>query len=142
MGWTWRLAQGGGGGLGEAEMEDLACFDQARHGADGVFDGSIGIDAMLVVEIDVIDVEALQAGIAGFADVVGLAVDGADAGVAGIADDAELGGEHDLVAPALDGASDEFFVGGAIHVGGIEEGDAEFEGAMDGGDGFVVVARP
>jgi len=58
-----------------------------------------------------------------------------------VGDHAELGGQHDLVTPALQGAADEFFVGvRAVDLGGVEEGDAEVEDAVDGADGLGVVA--
>src|SRR5207249_10866313 len=48
----------------------------------------------------------------------------------------------DLVAPAADPAPDELLVGvGAVHVGGVEEVDAEVERAVDGRDRFAVVVR-
>ena len=58
-----------------------------------------------------------------------------------VADVAELGGEHDLVAAVLDRPADELLVGErAVHVGGVEEVDAEVEGAVDRGDRLGVVA--
>ena len=66
-------ADGGGRGFGEAEVFDLAGLDELGHGADGVFDGGVGIDAMLVVEVDVVEAKALEAGVAGLVDVLRLA---------------------------------------------------------------------
>ena len=55
--------------------------------------------------------------------------------VVGVADDAELGREEDLVAAAGDRPPDQLLVGvGAVHVGGVEERDAELEGAVDRAD--------
>jgi len=130
-----------GAGLGESDMTDLAFLDELRHGVDGFFDGRVGVDAVLVVEVDVIDAETAQAALAGFADIVGFAVDAAGPGIGGVANDAEFGGEDDFVALAHDGASDELFVSvRSVDVGGVEEGDAEIDGLVDGGDGFGVVA--
>ena len=127
-----RPADGGGRGLGQAEVADLAGLDELGHGADGLLDRDGLVDAVLVVEVDVVDAEALQRGVAGRADVVGAAVD-ADHGAVGEALVAELGGELDLVAPAGDGLADELLVGeGAVHVGGVEEGHAEVERPVDG----------
>ena len=59
----------------------------------------------------------------------------------GVRDHAELGGEHDLVAAALDGPADEFLVDvRAVDLGGVDECHPEVEGAVDGADGFGVVA--
>ena len=40
-------------------------------------------------------------------------------------------------------SADEFFVRvGTVDFGGIEKSDTQFEGAMEGGDGLVIVVRP
>ena len=68
-----------------------------------------------------LDAEALERGVAGLEDILGPAVD-AEAGPVRPALVAELGRQHDLVAPTGDGAADEFLVGErAVHVGRIEE---------------------
>ena len=57
------------------------------------------------------------------------------------ADDAELGGEDDAVALALEGAAHQLLVGAApVHVGGVEEGDAELQCVVDGLDRFRFAA--
>src|SRR5215472_3976545 len=94
-----RLAQRLRARFGESEMAHLAFFHELSHRADGFFDRSVGIDAVLVVEIDVINAETVQAGFAGLAYVFGLAINAAGHGIGGIANDAELRGEDDLVAP-------------------------------------------
>ena len=59
---------------------------------------------------------------------------------AGVGDEPELGGEHHVVAAALDGPADEFLVDvRAVDLGGVDEVDAEVERAVDGADGFGVV---
>ncbi len=132
-------AEGGGSGLRHAEVADFAGGDELGHSTDGVFDRGVGIDAVLVVEVDVVDAEALEAGVAGLANVFGPAVDAEEFAV-GAAHVAELGGENDAVAAVADGAADELLVAsGAVHVGGVEEVDAGVEGAVDDGDGFGVV---
>ena len=46
---------------------------------------------------------------------------------------AEFGGEHDLLALALDGAADQRLVAAdPVHVGGVEKRDPEIEGDADG----------
>ena len=57
-----------------------------------------------------------------------------------VGDEPELGGDLHLVAAALDGLADDFFaVEGAVDLGGVDVGDAEVEGAVDGADRLVVV---
>ena len=61
-------------GLAQAERAHLALLDQPRHGADRVLDRNIGIDAVLIVEIDHIDAEPLEARLAGGRHIFGPAV--------------------------------------------------------------------
>jgi len=54
---------------------------------------------------------------------------------------AEFGREHHLIPAVGDGFADEFLVGeGAVHVRRIDKGNAELYGAVDGGDGLILVA--
>ena len=80
-----------------------------------------------------VEAEPPEAVVAGLPDVLRLAADAARRRVGLAADVAELGGEDDLVASAPDGLADQrFVVADAIHIGGVEEVDAEVEGAVDG----------
>src|SRR6267378_6853524 len=109
-------------------MADLAFLDQFRQSANRFFNWCLRIDAVLVIEVNVLDAQPLQTSFAGLLHVVGLAVDAAGIGIAGIADNSELCGQYDFVAPALDRASDELFVRvWPVDVGGVEEVNAEFE---------------
>ena len=57
-----------------------------------------------------------------------------------VRDHAELGGEDDPVAPILEGAAHKLFVGvGAIDLGGVDEGDAEIQGAVNRSDGLGLI---
>src|SRR5437867_669370 len=127
--------------LGEAEPAHLARAHEVGHRTHGVLDRGARVHPVLVVEVDRLDAEALQAPVACGAHVLRPPVDGAHPRVVA-AHDAELGGDDDLVAPAADPAPDELLVGvGAVHVGGVEEVDAEVERAVDGRDRFAVVVR-
>jgi hypothetical protein len=126
--------------LGEAEMAHLALAHEIGHRPHRVLDGRVGIDPVLVVEIDHLHLEPPQARVAGLAHVIGLSAD-AEARPVGSAHIAELGGEHHLVAPVGDGAAHQLLVmADAVHVGGVEEGHAELDGAVDRGDGLALVA--
>ena len=77
-----------GGGLpdgrrrrfGQAQVADLALADKVGHGADGLFDGRIGIDPVLIVEVDDLDAQPLQTRLAAGFDVVRPAVDALETG--------------------------------------------------------------
>ena len=59
-----RAADRLGAGLGEADVADLALLHQFGHRADGLLDRRVGVDAVLVVEVDVVDAQALQRALA------------------------------------------------------------------------------
>ena len=88
--------------LGQAEVADLAGGDQLGHRPDGVLDGHARVRAVQVVQVDVVDAEPLERGVAGLRHVRGRAVDAHPLPVP--EDVAELGGQHDLVAAVGDGA--------------------------------------
>src|SRR3954462_7231397 len=92
-----RAANGGRGSFRETDEADLPFPDELRHGAHCLLDRRIRIDAVLIVEIDVIDTEAPQRAFAGAADVVGLSVN-AEERAFGRAHVTELGGDDDAIA--------------------------------------------
>ena len=102
--------------------------------------GTFGIDPVELVEIDVRDAKSLQARLAGRADVLGPPVDPAHARVSRLAHDAALGGQHHPIAAIADGAADQLLVlVRPVHVGGVEQIDAEVERAVDRGDRLGLV---
>src|SRR6185369_9922602 len=128
-------------GFRESDEANLSAFHQFGHCPDRFFYGSFGIDAMLVVEIDVIDAKALQGGIAGSTNVFRLATYSPVARVLFLANIGELGSEEYLVATIADRLSDQLFVvAHSIDICSVEEVDSEIECAEDGGSGFFVVA--
>src|SRR5216684_2058758 len=124
-------------------MANLAFFYELRHGSDGFFNRRVGIDAMLVIQIDRLNPQPPEAAFAGLANIVGFAVQGAGTGGFGITDDAEFRGQHNFVALAFEGAAHKLLVRvWAVNVGGIEEIDAEFKSTLNRGDRFMVVTGP
>src|SRR5438105_15439514 len=71
---TLRAPDGVGSCFGEPDVADLALVDELRHRADRVLDGRVRIDAMLIVEIDVVDAEAAQGPLARASHIVRTAV--------------------------------------------------------------------
>lgn len=132
-----RFADGGWGCFAEAEGLDFSGLDEFFHSADCFFDGYFGIDSVLVVEVDLLDAEALEGCVAGLAHVLGATANATVFRVAA-ADDAELGGNLDLVAPSSDRFSDELLIGSrSVHVGGVEELDTAIEGGVYKLDRFL-----
>src|SRR5947207_11735366 len=85
--------------LAEPEVAYLALLDEAAHRAVRVLDRHARVDAVLVVEIDRVDPQPLQASLARLLHVFGAAVDAV--GAAGLPGLAEFGGDDDVVRPAL-----------------------------------------
>src|SRR5262249_12307334 len=83
--------------LAEPEGPDLALLTESRHGADRLLDGNLGVHTMLVVEVDRVDTESLEARVARASNVRRAPVDEVPAAV-WTAHLAELGREHDAMA--------------------------------------------
>ena len=127
--------------LGEAEEAHLARLHLLGHRADGVLDGHLAVAAVLVPEVDVVGLEALQAAVERAAHVLGTAVDACDAALERDLE-AELGGDQRAVAAAVERFGEQRLVGvRAVDLGGVEEIDAEVERTMDGRDALGLVGR-
>src|SRR5260370_39795175 len=99
--------------LAETEKADLAVLHQGGHGARRLFDRHGWIDAVLIIQIDHLNAEALQTRLAGADHVLRPSV-GYFAPAA--AEIAEFGRHEDLRAASRDGLADErFVVPEAIH---------------------------
>jgi len=122
-------------------VADFSHLDEPRHGADGLFDRGVGVNPVLVVEIDHLDAEPLQALVRALAHVFRPARHAAHRRIGG-PHDAELGGNDDRGATTRDRASDEFLVmTHAVHVGGVQEGTAKIDRAVDRRDRFPLIRR-
>src|SRR5206468_6605260 len=80
--------------LGDAEKAHLPRADQFAQRAPGLLDRHIRVDPVLVIEVDVVDAQALQRVVARTAHVAGPAVDAAGPVRPELL--AELGGEQHL----------------------------------------------
>ena len=125
-------------GFGQAEVGDLAGVDELLDGAGDVLDRHVGVDAVLVEQVDAVDVQPAQGVLDGGADVLGAAVQAG--GAAAVEGEPELGGDHDLVADRSQRLADELLVGERpVDLGGVEEGDAEVDGGADERDAVLLV---
>ena len=127
-----------GGVGGAADHPDLALVDEVGQRAERVVDVGRRVGPVGLVEVDVVGVEPAQA-------VLHLAHDpaaGRPAVVRVLAHRRhELGGQHHLVAPALQRLADDLLrLAAGVHVGGVDEVDAAVEGGVDDLDAVVVVA--
>lgn len=93
-------ADGGGPGLGQSDVADLALDDEVGQRADGLLDGGVRVDAVLVIEVDVVGSEPLERAFDSRLDIAGAAVDDSGA-AAGVRDQTELRRDDDIIAPPL-----------------------------------------
>ena len=102
--------------------------------------GTVGIDTVLVVEVDVVGAEPSQRAVDGAADAGRVAGQPAGWDAVLLEGEPELGGDDDVVAVRLEGFADDVLVGERpVDLGGVEERDAELDGAADDGDAVGAV---
>ena len=120
-------------------MLHLAGLDQFPHRSGHVLHRHVGVDPVLVKEVDPVGAQALQRGLGDRPDVFGAAVD-ALRRVA--AEEPELGGDHDFIAERGDGLAEQLLVGAlAIGFGRVEKGDATLERAANQREAGLLVGR-
>ncbi len=114
-------------------MLDLPLADQVPDRPGHVLDRDVGIDAMLVVEVDGFDAEPLQRTFGDLSNVVGPTTDDLLA-VSTAHLESKLGGDHHLIAKGLQRLADHLLVGRAVDLRGVEEGDPAFDSRTYQGD--------
>ena len=123
----------------KSEVLHLALLNQLFHRSRNVFDRHVGVNAVLIEQIDDIGLEALQRGLSDFLDMLWPTIQaGLFAGVR-IKFEPELGGNHDFPTERSESFAHEFFVRErAVNFGGVEECDAAFHGRSDDRDHLLL----
>jgi len=85
--------------LGQAQVAHLALLHELGHRADGLLDLDLRVHSVLVVEVDVIDAQTPQRGLAALTHVRGVAADAEELALLA-AHVAELGSQHNAVPAA------------------------------------------
>ncbi len=120
-----RAADRCGAGLRQSQVAHLAFFDQTAHGTDGLFDRNLGVDTVLIVEVDMIDPQALKRSVAGAAYVVGFSADALETLVV-TPHDPEFRRDHPVVPTIFDrSANQPLVLERTVHVGCVEEVEAQ-----------------
>jgi hypothetical protein len=106
--------------LGKPKALYLACLDQVFYGTGGLFDGSVGVDAMLVEQVDSVGLQTFERGFDNLLDVIGTAVGrGPLPVIVWIGLKTELGSDYDFFAEWSESFADDFFIDiGAVDFGG------------------------
>src|ERR1700739_3062567 len=137
--------------LTESQRTDLAGGDQFGHRPDSVFDGDTRIEPVTVVEVDDVGAQSTKARLARRGDILGTPVQHDP--VAGIVDlGAELRCQDHLVAEGMYRGTDQLLivaktadvrrrgdVSGTVHIGSVQEVDAEIDRRSDRIDGLTVI---
>ncbi len=130
----------GDAGLGQAEKSYFALFDQFADRAGHVSDRHGRIDAVLIEQVDIVGAKPAQRALYCLTDMVGPTVSFSADLLATLETKAKLGGDHHLVAPALERPAEQLLVGErTIALGRIKEGASQFDGAMKSGDRFSLI---
>jgi hypothetical protein len=102
-------------------VEHLACANQFAHRTSHILDRHVGIDAVLIQQIDPIGPQPPQRCLDHFTNVLGTAVH-AVLHALWADPESELGGDHHLVAHRHQSLTHQLFVGERpIHLGGVEQ---------------------
>ncbi len=126
--------------LRQAEVANLSLADEIGHGADGFFDRRFWIDPVLIVEIDHLDPESLEACLARLANISRI-TPGAEHRAFGVAHPSELRRKQDGVALTVDRAAEQLFVAAdPVRVRAVKKCNAAFDGVMEGGNRLFIVA--
>jgi hypothetical protein len=130
-------------GFGQAEVLDLALPDQIPDRARDVFDRHVRVHAVLIEEIDRIDVEPFQRALRDLLDVLRPAVHAELFALAGRVEfEPELRGDHQPVAERGERLAHELFVHErAVRLRGVEERDAELDRRAEERDHLPSVRR-
>src|SRR5215475_13364730 len=90
----------------QTEKSHHAFAHKFCHGANGLFNRRVWIDAMLVIEIDHIHAQSAQTSFTSLADIIPLTADPAIVRARGITQDSKLCGNDGLLTMAAQGPSE------------------------------------
>ena len=117
----------------EPEVFDFACLNEVLDGAGSVFDGRVGVDAVLIKEVNGVGPKTLERPLDDLLDMVRTAVKGCPlAVIVRIGLETELGGDDHVFAEGRKCFADDLFVDvRAVDLGSVEERDATLDRGAD-----------
>src|ERR1051326_9249983 len=111
-------------------MPDLTLLNQVLDRSGDIFDGHVGIEPVLVEEINDVGPEALERGVGNFFYVLRTTIKPSLLAIHNV--ESELGRNRHLLAQWSNRFADEFFIReGSINFSRVEEGDAALHGCAD-----------
>ncbi|MNJ51255.1 hypothetical protein D3C77_465550 [compost metagenome] len=116
-------------------MTNLALAQQIAHGGDGNLQRRVVVFAVQVIDIQVVGAQAGQAGLDGIEDMLAVQARAVRDTLGGT--EADLAGQHPVMAVARDRLTDDFLaVPGVVDIGGVDEVDALVPGLVDDQQGI------
>src|SRR5271157_4328827 len=123
----------------QPEVTHFSRLHQVRHRPDRLLDWRVGIDPVLVVKVDHIDAQSLEAGVTALPDILRIAPDPEEFPIR-TADVAELRRQYHLPAAILDRLADKDLVSShSIDVRRVEQVPAGVQVTMDDADRLRVI---
>src|SRR4029077_17501600 len=129
--------------LGKAEVLHLAFLNQFLHRSRHVFDWHVGVDPVLIEQIDHIGSESLERSVSNFFDVLRSAIQLTRPRIAGgRRSEPKLRSDHHLLTHRSERFAHKFLVREwAVNFSGIEEGDAKFNRFAKQRDHLLLIFR-
>src|SRR3569832_388542 len=130
--------------LRKSEVSDFTFCDQILHRARDLFDRHVGIDAMLIKQIDVVSLEPLQRCVSDFLHVLRPAIDAELRSLStGIEFKSELRGDHDFIAYGRKSFADKLFIRKwTIHFRRVEKCYAAVDRCTKQRDHLLLIRNP
>src|SRR6266516_4996955 len=125
----------------KAEVLDLPFSNQVLHRSGHIFDGHVRVNAVLIEQIDGIDLQSLERALGNLLDVLWPTIL-AQLLPIGTKFEPEFGGDHHLPTEGSKRFAHQFFVcERAVRFSGVEEGDAPFDGFTYKSNHLLLVCR-
>ena len=126
----------------QTKIFHFARRDQFGHRPHRFFNRRGGVDAMLIVEIDHIDIQPFETRLAGRSHIFRPAVDPALQRFVRVAHESELRRQHHLFPTTGDRTADKLLIRPRpVHIGGIQKVQPPIQSMMDRCDRFRIIAR-
>jgi hypothetical protein len=114
----------------KAEVLDLTLANQILHRSRDVFDWDVGVDTVLIEQIDGIDLEPLERGLGDFLDVCRPAAEAAPS--IGFERESELRRDYHVIAIRREAFAHELFIDERpVRFSSVEERDPAFDGCVE-----------
>jgi hypothetical protein len=125
-------------GFGKTEVPHFALLDQLFHRGCHIFDWHVWINAVLIVQVDGLDLEPLEGALGHLSDVLRPTVEHLLL-ISLTQFETKFGGDYDLFAEGLERFTDNLLIDCTVNLSGVEERDAALGGRPDESDCLLLI---